>query len=176
MLNDKILEIAGLVVRYGSHTVLDGVSLQAGKTERIALLGRSGAGKTTLLRSINGFAPVSAGSVKVNGADITKLRKKALRAARSHIGVVSQRHDLVDMLSTHQNVMAGALGRWSSWRALRFLMWPFESELEEDPVGVTARGPGAQTTHTGLEPFRGRASKSGDCARTGAGAGSAAGG
>jgi len=94
------------------------------------VLGASGAGKTTLFRAINGFAPAAAGSIVVDGVDVTKLRGGRLRELRSRIAMISQRHDLVDNLSVHQNVMAGALGRWSSWHALRFLIWPLRDELE----------------------------------------------
>ncbi len=44
---------------------------------------------------------------------------------------MSQRHDLVARLSVYQHVMAGALGRWSTLHALRFLIWPRKSELAE---------------------------------------------
>ena len=127
---DYSLEIRDLVVRYGRHTVLNGVSCAVRPGERVAILGASGAGKTTLLRSINGFAPVASGSILVDGIEVTRTRGRALRELRSRIGVISQRHDLVDNLGVHQNVMAGALGKWSSWHALRFLMWPFEAELD----------------------------------------------
>jgi phosphonate transport system ATP-binding protein len=73
---------------------------------------------------------VVSGSLRVNGVEVTKARARALRHLRSHIGFISQRHDLIDALSVHQNVMAGALGRWSSLHALRFLLWPLPSELE----------------------------------------------
>ncbi|MBV8070001.1 MAG: ATP-binding cassette domain-containing protein [Acidobacteriaceae bacterium] len=126
-----LLEICDLVVRYGPHTVLNGASLKASRAERIALLGPSGSGKTTLLRSINGFVPAACGSVRVDGVEVTSLRGQHLRALRSRVGVVSQRHDLIEMLLAYQNVMAGALGRWSNWRALRFLLYPRASELEE---------------------------------------------
>jgi ABC-type phosphate/phosphonate transport system ATPase subunit len=66
----------------------------------------------------------------VTKMDVTKLRGPELRELRSRIAVISQRHDLVDNLSVHQNVMAGALGRWTSWHALRFLIWPSREELE----------------------------------------------
>lgn len=127
----SLVEISDLVVRYGSHTVLNRVSLTAGASERIAILGPSGSGKTSLMRAINGFTPVASGSLRVNGVEVTKARGRALRHLRSHIGFISQRHDLIDSLAVHQNVMAGALGRWSSLRALRFLAWPVQEELEE---------------------------------------------
>jgi phosphonate transport system ATP-binding protein len=124
------LEIRDLVVRYGQHTVLNGVSCAVRRGERVAVLGASGAGKTTLFRAINGFAAAAEGSIVVDGVEVTQLRGGALRELRSRIAVISQRHDLVDNLSVHQNVMAGALGRWTSWHALRFLIWPLREEIE----------------------------------------------
>jgi phosphonate transport system ATP-binding protein len=82
------------------------------------------------MRAINGFTPVASGSVRVNGTEVTTARGRALRRLRRQIGFVSQRHDLIDGLSVHQNVMAGALGRWTAWHTLRFLVWPFREELE----------------------------------------------
>jgi len=127
---DYSLEIRDLVVRYGQNTVLNGVSCAVRRGERLAILGASGAGKTSLLRAINGFVLPASGSILVDGIEVTKTRGAALRTLRSRIGAISQRHDLVDNLAVHQNVMAGALGHWSSWRALRFLIWPFEAELD----------------------------------------------
>jgi len=59
------------------------------------------------------------------------LRGRRLRKLRCRIGMISQRHDLVDRLGVHQNVMAGALGRWTTLRALRFLLRPKPAELDE---------------------------------------------
>jgi phosphonate transport system ATP-binding protein len=127
---DYSLEISDLVVRYGQNTVLNGLSCAIRRSERVAVLGASGAGKTSLFRSINGFAAATEGSILVEGVDVTRLRGGELRKLRSRIAVISQRHDLVDNLAVHQNVMAGALGRWSSWHALRFLIYPLPEELE----------------------------------------------
>jgi len=128
-----MLEIRDLVVRrdHKSPRVLNQISLSVQRGEKIAILGPSGAGKTTLFRTINGFLPIVSGSISVDGVEVSGLRGRKLRNLRSQIGLISQRHDLVDRLRVHQNVMAGALGRWTTVRALRFLMRPTPAELEE---------------------------------------------
>jgi phosphonate transport system ATP-binding protein len=128
-----LLEITNLVAAHSRKAppVLNGVSLSLERGEKVAILGPSGAGKTTLIRSINGFVPILSGSIRVEGVSVTGLQGKRLRRLRSRIAVVSQRHDLVDRLKVYQNVMAGALGRWSTWHAFRFLLWPTAAELAE---------------------------------------------
>jgi phosphonate transport system ATP-binding protein len=128
-----VLNIQDLVVvrSKNSPPVLNGISLSLDRGEKVAMLGPSGAGKTTLFRAINGFVPIRSGSIIVDGISVKGLHGKRLRQLRRHIAVISQRHDLVDRLRVHQNVMAGALGRWSAWHALRFLFWPNRQELAE---------------------------------------------
>jgi phosphonate transport system ATP-binding protein len=128
-----VLKITDLVVvrSKNSPPVLNGVSLSVSSGEKVAILGPSGAGKTTLFRAINGFVPIQSGQVTVDDVAVKGLHGKRLRQLRRHIAVVSQRHDLVDRLRVYQNVMAGALGRWSTRHALRFLLWPKSGELAE---------------------------------------------
>jgi len=137
----NLLQIRDLVVRYGrGPEVLKGVSLQVGRAERVAILGPSGSGKTTLFRAINGFAPAASGRIDVDGIAVERVRGSGLRKLRARIGVVSQRHDLVERLLVHQNVMAGALGRWPSWRAVRFLLRPSPEELAQASTALRRVG------------------------------------
>jgi phosphonate transport system ATP-binding protein len=128
-----MLEIRNLVVSRTPKAapVLNEISLSVPRGERLAIIGPSGAGKTTLFRAISGFLPILSGSITVDGIEVKGLRGRHLRKLRCRIGMISQRHDLVDGLGVHQNVMAGALGRWTTVRALRFLLWPKPAELDE---------------------------------------------
>jgi len=141
-----MLSIEDLTVRYrrGGAAALRGVSLSVGAGERVAIIGPSGSGKTTLFRAIGGFVPIEAGRILVAGTNIHQARAGHLRAVRRGIGVIAQQHDLVERMRVYHNVMAGALGRWSTARALRFLFWPLRAEMEEarqalDRVGVAEK-------------------------------------
>jgi len=133
-----MLKLNDVTVRYARQgaAVLDHLHLNIEAGERVALVGPSGSGKTTLLRSINQSVPATSGQVWVNEVEVTRTRGAALRRIRSRIAFIAQKHDLVDRLKVYENVMAGALGRWSTVHALRFLVWPKASELEEARVAL----------------------------------------
>ena len=128
-----MVEICDLVVTRTRKAapVLNEICLSVRRGEKLAILGPSGSGKTTLFRAISGFLPIQSGSITVDGIQVKGLRGRRLRKLRCRIGMISQRHDLVDRLTVHQNVMAGALGRWTTIRALRFLLRPNLAELDE---------------------------------------------
>jgi branched-chain amino acid transport system ATP-binding protein len=62
-----VLEVRDLVVRYGSATALDGISLEVGRGEMVALVGPNGAGKSTLLNTISGIVRPASGSFRLGG-------------------------------------------------------------------------------------------------------------
>ena len=63
----NLIEIEELVVRYGSITALDGVSLSVSQGEMVALVGANGAGKSTLLRALSGVVRRAGGKVRIQG-------------------------------------------------------------------------------------------------------------
>jgi phosphonate transport system ATP-binding protein len=136
-----VLTLAGVAVAPpGGRMLLREVELCVAAGERVALVGPSGAGKTTLLRTLNGQIPPAAGEVRLGGEALSTLSGGALRRARREVALVAQKHDLVDVLPVHANVMAGALGRWSDLRALRYLIRPRATELEEARAALDAVG------------------------------------
>ncbi len=114
------LELQRLEKTYVAGTpVLRGIDLAFEGAEVTAIIGPSGTGKSTLIRCINRLVEPSAGTIRLDGTDLTALRGDALRAARSRIGMVFQEYNLVERLTVMENLLTGVLGRTSAWRAWR---------------------------------------------------------
>jgi branched-chain amino acid transport system ATP-binding protein len=69
-----LLEIENITLLYGRIQALHGISLEVAEGEIVALIGANGAGKSTTMRAISGLRPITAGSIRFNGEDITRLR------------------------------------------------------------------------------------------------------
>ena len=96
------LELHGITKRFRGITAVDDLSLNVEEGEMVCLLGPSGCGKTTTLRIIAGFEPTDAGTIRLNGRDMTS----ALPEKRD-IGLVFQNYALFPHLTVHQNVAFG---------------------------------------------------------------------
>ena len=100
-----LLEVRGLAKRYGDTPVFGGVDLQLARGEFVAILGESGVGKSTLLNCIAGLDSVDAGTVLIEGTEITALdaTQQAL-FRRQHLGFVFQAFHVLPHLSVAHNV------------------------------------------------------------------------
>jgi ABC-type sugar transport system ATPase subunit len=85
--------------RYGEFTAIRHLDLTVGKGEFCTLLGPSGCGKSTMLRMIAGLEEVSAGSISINGVDVTRLHP-----AKRRIAMVFQSYALYPHLTVRQNI------------------------------------------------------------------------
>ena len=101
-----MLEVDGLCSRYGAVEALRGVSLGVARGELVALVGANGAGKTTLLRCISGVQPVTAGSIRFDGQDITRMRP-ARRVAMG-IAQVPEGRLVFPAMAVEDNLRLGA--------------------------------------------------------------------
>ncbi|WP_456286449.1 methionine ABC transporter ATP-binding protein [Microbacterium sp. JZ70] len=88
----------------GPVVAVDGVSLEIERGDVFGIIGYSGAGKSTLVRLINGLEPVTAGSIDVDGTDITAIPERRLRELRQGIGMIFQRFNLLRSRTISGNV------------------------------------------------------------------------
>lgn len=101
---ETVIEVEGIVTRFGSQRVHDGVSFSVRRGELVALIGGSGSGKTALLREIVGLRKPDAGSARLFGVDVWSVSEQTLRAIRSRFGMVFQDGALFTSLSVAANV------------------------------------------------------------------------
>ncbi|MGD8319762.1 MAG: ABC transporter ATP-binding protein [Gemmatimonadota bacterium] len=125
------LELAGLRKSYvegeREHLVLDGVDVVVAPGERVAVLGPSGSGKSTLLNLVSGIDLPDAGSVRVEGTDITALSERDRTLFRRHrIGFIFQFFNLLPTRTVLENLLLpvelkGEVGEEEEARARQLL-------------------------------------------------------
>ncbi len=98
-----ILRVENLVKRYGSRTVVKGVSFEVGEGEIVGLLGPNGAGKTTSFRMTCGMVAPNGGKVFLQGKDVTEWPMYQ-RAAEGGMGYLAQESSVFRKLSVEQNL------------------------------------------------------------------------
>jgi len=104
-----LLSLEGLQVAYGGIQAVKGIDLVVGKGELVALIGANGAGKTTTLKGVTGLQPVSGGSVKYDGEDVTGLR--AFELVRRGLAMVPEGRGVFGGLTIEENLAMGAYVR-----------------------------------------------------------------
>jgi phospholipid/cholesterol/gamma-HCH transport system ATP-binding protein len=101
---EPVVEVQGIVNRFGAQVVHDGLDMQVNRGDVFGIVGGSGTGKSVLLRTILGLRPPDAGSVRIEGQDITTLDHQALRAAKARYGVTFQHGALFSALTVRENI------------------------------------------------------------------------
>ena len=132
-----MLEINNLRKNFNTQTqALKGVSLKVKKGEFISILGPSGSGKTTLLRSLNGLETIDSGEILF---DDNKITKETLADVRKKTGMIFQEFNLINNISSINNVLTGLLNSSSKFLSM-FYLFTKEQKLQAlqalDTVGL----------------------------------------
>src|SRR5512141_2191571 len=104
-----LLALEGLKVAYGGIQAVKGIDLTVGDGELVCLIGANGAGKTTTLKGVTGLQPVSGGTVRYGGEDVTGARTFEL--VRKGLAMVPEGRGVFGALTIEENLAMGAYSR-----------------------------------------------------------------
>jgi len=104
MKKTPIIEVRGLQKQLGDRKILRGINIDVYKKETLVLLGGSGSGKSVLTKHMVGLMTGDAGSVKVDGEEISDFNERALAEVRKKMGIMFQNGALFDSMTVGQNV------------------------------------------------------------------------
>jgi phospholipid/cholesterol/gamma-HCH transport system ATP-binding protein len=99
-----VVEVTDLFRKFGSRTVIDGISLKVHRGETLVIMGGSGCGKSTLLRHIIGVMKPTAGSIQIFGEEITTMNERKIDGVRRRFGMLFQSGALLASLTVGENV------------------------------------------------------------------------
>ena len=139
-----MLEVSGLQVRYGAIRAVRDVSLRLAEGELITLLGANGAGKSSTLMCIAGALRAAAGSIRLDGEDVTSATPEAM--VRRGVATVPETRDVFPDLTVAENLRLGAYVRRkdidgvAADRARMFEMFPVLAERINQPAGTLSGG------------------------------------
>lgn len=98
------IQIADLHKRFGNKVVLDGVFLDMQPGESLVIIGGSGTGKSVLIKSILGIVKPDSGSIKIDGEEITTLKRNDRQEQMRKFGMLFQGGALFDSLPVWENI------------------------------------------------------------------------
>jgi branched-chain amino acid transport system ATP-binding protein len=137
-----LLEISDLSSHYGRIQALDGISVTVEQGELVALVGANGAGKTTLLRCLSGVQPISGGSIRFDGADITRAAPE--KRVALGIAQVPEGRQVFGPMSVEDNLRLGAYLRQGRQVAddleRMYALFPVLFKKRELPAGTLSGG------------------------------------
>jgi branched-chain amino acid transport system ATP-binding protein len=138
-----VLQIASLEVAYGGLRALDGVSIEVGQGQFVAVVGPNGAGKTTLFRAISGTVRPVGGAIRYDGRDLMAVPA----AERPHLGIahVPEGRQVFPSMTVFENLEMGAYteagrARWRETRDIVMQLFPVLGQRRDQLAGTLSGG------------------------------------
>ena len=103
-MRNKIIEVKGLVARYGEKTILDGIDVDIYEGDVTVVLGSSGCGKSTFLKNVLRLYEPYKGSVKIFGQEVTTMNKNEFEDILKNIGMLFQNGALLNSINIFDNI------------------------------------------------------------------------
>ncbi len=100
-----MINFQGVTKSFGKHVVLDDLNLHIKKGQLTFIVGKSGEGKSVTIKHIMGLLRPDAGTVVVDGEDLTKMNTRQIREQRKKFGMLFQHAALFDSMTVGQNVL-----------------------------------------------------------------------
>jgi branched-chain amino acid transport system ATP-binding protein len=137
-----LLDVRGLVVRYGAVTAVHDVDLQVDDGEIVAIVGPNGAGKTSLLTAIAGIVLPKAGSIAIAGKSLAGITLADI--VRQGVALVPEGRNIFGTVTVHENLLLGATIRRDAEIAADidqvFTNFPILGERRSQPAGQLSGG------------------------------------
>lgn len=133
-----LLEISGLTAGYGETRIIEDLGFSVPPKGRVALLGRNGVGKTTTFATLVGQTNRHAGSIRLDGVELTGLSSSA--RAEAGLGFVPQTRDIFKSLTVEENLITGLKNRPRSALEEAYALFPRLKERRSNGGGQLSGG------------------------------------
>jgi branched-chain amino acid transport system ATP-binding protein len=142
--SEPLLAIEDMNAGYGRMQILHGFSLAVAKGQSLCLIGPNGAGKSTVLHSIYGFTTITAGAIRIQGQDITRLNPNA-KLKDAGIAYILQDNSVFPDMTVEENLLMGGylMGRPRQAKAAAHRVldrYPRLAERRSQRAGVLSGG------------------------------------
>ena len=136
-----VLELDGIYGGYGGSEILHGISLKVDPKEIVVIIGPNGAGKSTAMKAVFGLLQLTAGHIRLDGAEITNQQPQDV--VRNGVCYVPQTENIFPNLSVEENLEMGAYVRTDDFRPRLkeiYELFPPLAEKKEQAAGTLSGG------------------------------------
>jgi urea transport system ATP-binding protein len=137
-MNDQLLKVDGIRVCYGESEVIARLSFHAAENEILAVMGLNGMGKTTLMKAVVGILLARAGTISLDGRDLT--RSAPFERVAMGVAYVPQGRMVFPTLTVEENIKAGLKRPESKVPAELYRFFPVLEEMKHRRAGNLSGG------------------------------------